>query len=90
VAAVFRKATAAVSAALDAQRVLRRVGVRVRMAIHTGETESNRAGDYFGSTIIRCTRLRAIGHGGQVLLSVASSLSICRKVRCCATSDLTA
>jgi class 3 adenylate cyclase len=42
--------------------------LRVRMALHTGEA-NQRDGDYYGPAINRCARLRAIGHGGQVLLS---------------------
>ena len=30
------------------------------------------AGNYFGPTIIRCARMRAIGHGGQALISDAT------------------
>lgn len=42
--------------------------LRVRMAIHTGEAEL-RDGDYYGPAVNRCARLRAIAHGGQVILS---------------------
>ncbi len=76
VVAAFTKATDAVSAALDAQRALVGLGVRVRMAVHTGETELRDEGNYFGPTIIRCARLRAIGHGGQVLVSDATRLMV--------------
>jgi predicted ATPase/class 3 adenylate cyclase/sugar phosphate isomerase/epimerase len=44
------------------------LALRVRMAIHTGEAEL-RDGDYYGTAVNRCARLRAIAHGGQVLLS---------------------
>jgi predicted ATPase len=44
----------------------------VRIALHTGETEL-RAGDYYGPTVNRCARLRAIAHGGQVLLSLTTA-----------------
>ena len=76
VVAAFNKATDALSAALDAQRALADVGVRVRMAIHTGETELRDAGNYFGPTIIRCARLRAICHGAQVLVSDTTRLIV--------------
>ena len=46
--------------------------VRVRMALHTGEIRLRDAGNYFGPTIIRCARMRAIGHGGQTLISDAT------------------
>src|SRR5439155_24238669 len=41
------------------------------VALHTGEAEL-RDGDYYGSAVNRCARLRAIAHGGQVLLSLAT------------------
>ncbi len=47
------------------------ISLRVRQAIHTGEA-INSAGDYYGPTINRCARLRAAGHGGQILLSGAT------------------
>jgi class 3 adenylate cyclase len=43
----------------------------VRMAIHTGPADL-RDNDYYGPTVNRSARLRAIGHGGQVLLSGAA------------------
>jgi predicted ATPase/class 3 adenylate cyclase len=46
--------------------------VRVRMALHTGVAEQ-RAGDYFGPTLNRVARLLSAGHGGQVLVSLATS-----------------
>ena len=46
--------------------------LRVRMALHTGEAEL-REGDYYGLAVNRCARLRAIAHGGQVLLSRATA-----------------
>jgi len=68
----------AVAAMLEAQRALAAQdfsaidGLRVRAAIHTG-TADERDDDYFGPTVNRVARLLAIGHGGQVLLSVATS-----------------
>ena len=63
----------AVQAAIAAQRALQSdlPQIRVRMAVHTGETES-REGDYFGPALNRVARLRVAGHGGQVLLSGAT------------------
>ena len=46
--------------------------IRIRVGIHTGDAEL-RDGDYYGSTVNRCARLRNIGHGGQVLLSAATT-----------------
>jgi class 3 adenylate cyclase len=72
--AVFRHVRDAVSAALIAQCALAvedwgtSSPLRVRMAIHTGQIEL-RDGDYYGPTVNRCARLRALATGGQVLLS---------------------
>lgn len=43
-------------------------GLRVRIAIHAGETDE-RAGDYFGTAVNRTARLLSAGHGGQILVS---------------------
>src|SRR6266568_3028230 len=79
--AVFRHVRDAVSAALIAQCALAverwttTTPLRVRMAIHTGQIEL-RDGDYYGPTVNRCARLRAMATGGQVLLSgVAAQLT---------------
>src|SRR5579859_5834208 len=75
---VFVRASDAVAAALAGQRALAaedwgEVGpLRVRMALHTGEADL-REGDYYGAAVNRCARLRAAGHGGQVLLSAATA-----------------
>jgi predicted ATPase/class 3 adenylate cyclase len=72
--AVFPRATDALVAALNLQQSLcaepwpQETSLRVRMALHTGEADL-RDGDYYGSSVNRCARLRAIGYGGQVLLS---------------------
>jgi class 3 adenylate cyclase len=78
VVAAFSRASDAVAAALDVQRAFAQElwpaggEVRVRMALHTGEIRLRDAGNYFGPTIIRCARMRAIGHGGQTLISDAT------------------
>ena len=41
------------------------------MALHTGAVEA-REGDYFGQPLNRVARLLSAGHGGQVLLSLAT------------------
>ena len=79
IVAAFGRASDAVLAALDAQRALStepwpaelRTPLRVRMAIHTGEAQLRDEANYVGQTIIRTARLRAIAHGGQVLVSQA-------------------
>jgi predicted ATPase/class 3 adenylate cyclase len=76
--AVFHRADEAVACALAAQRALVREPweaagpLLVRMAIHSGAAEE-RDGDYFGPPVNRVARLLSAGHGGQLLLSLASS-----------------
>ena len=76
--AVFLRATDAVGAACAAQQLLLRetwpegIAINVRMALHTGESEL-REHDYYGTTVNRCARLRGIAHGGQVVLSQATT-----------------
>ena len=75
--AVFAHARDAVAAAVALQRMLHAEAwltdtpLRVRMALDAGEAEL-RDGDYYGPTVNRCARLRAAGHGGQILLSVST------------------
>jgi predicted ATPase/class 3 adenylate cyclase len=70
----FEEPAAAINVAIAAQRDLiglsRQPGteIRVRMALHSGTAQS-RDGDYFGPALNRVSRLLALGHGGQVLLS---------------------
>jgi len=72
--AAFTEADDAVTAALQYQAALSAepwptaAPLEVRMAVHAGRAEL-RDGDYFGPAVNRCSRLEAIGHGGQVLLS---------------------
>ncbi len=75
---VFATADAAVKAAIDAQLVLGAEqwdvseALRVRIGIHTGAAEV-RDGDYFGPTVNRAARVMSAGHGGQIVLSLASA-----------------
>ena len=72
--AAFSDTVAAVTAAEGALRNLAAsdwgvVGeLKVRMGIDVGEAD-NRGGDFFGPPLNRATRLCAIAHGGQVLVS---------------------
>jgi class 3 adenylate cyclase len=76
--AVFARASDAVHAAVAAQLALLRESwllaepIRVRMAIHTGEADV-RLGDYYGPAVNHCAALRAIAHGGQVLVSAVTA-----------------
>jgi class 3 adenylate cyclase len=76
--AVFPTAPEALTAAHIAQRDVTFFGeawgetpIRVRMALHTGTAEE-RNGDYFGPAINRVAQLLSAGHGGQILLSLAT------------------
>jgi predicted ATPase/class 3 adenylate cyclase len=77
ICAAFASAQDALTAALAGQRVLQAEAwgatgpLRVRMALHTGVVEE-RGGDYFGLPLSRIARLLSAGHGGQVLLSLAT------------------
>jgi predicted ATPase/class 3 adenylate cyclase/DNA-binding SARP family transcriptional activator len=72
--AVFSRALDAVAASLDLQRALvaepwpAETSLQVRIALHTGDAEL-RDEDYYGPAVNHCARLRAAGHGGQILLS---------------------
>ena len=76
--AVFPAASDALDAALAIQRSFAAETwptprpISVRIGIHTGEAEL-RDGDYYGLAVNRCARIRAIGHGGQILLSGATA-----------------
>ncbi|HLA07786.1 MAG TPA: adenylate/guanylate cyclase domain-containing protein, partial [Anaerolineales bacterium] len=74
--AAFQTASQALFAAIDAQRSLFREAwgeatIKVRMGLHTGDTVE-RDNDYFGNTLNRVARLMSAGHGGQVLVSLAT------------------
>jgi class 3 adenylate cyclase len=75
VVAAFPLPSQALNAACAAQRALgveewpTRQPLLVRMAVHTGEAFLREERDYLGPAIIRTARLRALAHGGQVLVS---------------------
>jgi predicted ATPase/class 3 adenylate cyclase len=72
--AAFARASDAAGAAITIQEALwaeawpANTLIRARIALHTGEVEL-REGDYYGAAVNRCARLRAAGHGGQILIS---------------------
>ena len=74
--ALSRIATDAVAACLAAQHALQAhawdgLSIKSRMALHSGAAEE-RDGDYYGPALNRAARLMAAGHGGQILLSLAT------------------
>lgn len=75
---VFRRATDAALAAVVLQRTITAepwpdpIQLSVRVAIHTGEAQL-RDGDYFGTTVNRAARLRAVARGGEILCSQATA-----------------
>lgn len=77
--AVFVRATDAVNYAADLQAALvverwpGGLSVSVRMAVHSGDARVRDGGRYMGEALNRCARLRALAHGGQVLVSGVSS-----------------
>ena len=79
VVAVFVCAADAVGFAWEVTRAIAAeawpggVEVSLRIALHTGEARARDGGRYMGESLNRCARLRALGHGGQVLLSRATA-----------------
>jgi predicted ATPase/DNA-binding CsgD family transcriptional regulator len=75
----FSRASDAVAAALDAERAVLQEpapsgrGVRIRMAVHTGEAQLQDEGAYLGESVAHCVRLRRVAHGGQVLVSASAA-----------------
>ena len=74
---VFPDALDAIAAGVDMQRGLEKAEwatpepIVVRMALHTGASDLQE-GDYYGSAVNRAARLRAVAHGGQILISRAT------------------
>ncbi|MFN8488226.1 MAG: LuxR C-terminal-related transcriptional regulator [Caldilineaceae bacterium] len=71
--AVFTTARAALDAALAAQTALHAAAtetsqLRVQMGLHTGAAEWQ-ADEYTGAAVRRASRVMAVAHGGQLLLS---------------------
>ena len=72
--AVFGRASDAAAAAvgviagLKAATWVTAEPIRVRAGLHTGEVEV-RDGDYYGTAVNLCARLRGLAHPGQVLVS---------------------
>jgi predicted ATPase/class 3 adenylate cyclase/DNA-binding NarL/FixJ family response regulator len=79
IVAAFTRASDAVAAALYGQRAFRAelwpdgACLTVRIAVHTAEAQLRDEGSYFGQAVNRCACLRALAHGGQVLVSQTTS-----------------
>jgi predicted ATPase/class 3 adenylate cyclase len=78
--AAFPTVLSAVSAAITAQQELHReqwdlpFPIRVRMGIHTGEAERTSNTEYASNpTLNRVARISSAAHGGQILLSLATT-----------------
>jgi predicted ATPase/class 3 adenylate cyclase len=69
---VFRSVGDALSAAEAGQEGLSRLGVWVRMGVHTGEPLLGEEG-YVGLDVHRAARICAAGHGGQVVVSESAA-----------------
>jgi predicted ATPase/class 3 adenylate cyclase len=68
---VFVRADDAVSAAAEGQKALRGGPISVRMGLHTGEPLLTEEG-YVGIDVHRAARIASAGHGGQILVSLAT------------------
>ena len=65
-------AAIALQSALAAEDWPSNTPLQVRVSLHTGEAEM-RDGDYYGTTVNRCARIRDTAHGGQILISQATA-----------------
>src|ERR1700739_998886 len=70
--AAFLRASDAVACALELQ-LAPVAPIRLRIGLHTGEVQLRDEGNYVGPTINRAARLRDLAHGGQTVLSAATS-----------------
>lgn len=72
--AAFSRPSDGLAAAVEIQQALGREAspIRLRMALHTGEVQLRNESNYIGVAINRTARIRAAGHGGQILLSQAT------------------
>ena len=76
----FARASNAVAAAAECQRALSEGPIRVRMGLHTGEPRLTEEG-YVGLDVHKGSRITAVGHGGQVLLSQTTRALVDADVR---------
>jgi predicted ATPase/class 3 adenylate cyclase len=67
----FARASDAAACALELQRAPF-APIRLRIGVHTGETQLRDEGNYIGPTVNRTAHLRDLAHGGQTVLSGAT------------------
>jgi class 3 adenylate cyclase len=72
----FTRASDGVACALALQRAALSP-IRLRIGVHTGQVLMRDRGNYMGPTINRTARLRELAHGGQIVLSGATSDLVC-------------
>ena len=84
--AVFESPAEGIAAALAGQQAIAaepwsgRIGsLKVRMGLHTGESQE-REGDYYGPEVNLAARVMGAGHGGQVLLSDTTATLVRRSL----------
>ena len=81
--AVFRRASDAVAAAAQIVEVIEAADwstpepIRVRVGVHTGEADL-RDGDYYGTAVNLCARIRGLAEPNRVLISEATSRLLMR------------
>ncbi|KWX57056.1 adenylate/guanylate cyclase domain-containing protein [Mycobacterium sp. NAZ190054] len=68
----FARAGDAVACALDLQ-LAALSPIRLRIGIHTGAADLRDEGNYMGPLMNRAARLRDLGHGGQILMTSATT-----------------
>jgi hypothetical protein len=74
----FASVADAIEGALAFQRAISEepwpegIDLRIRTGLHTGEAQVEH-GDYFGAAVSRAARLRALGRGGEALVSQATA-----------------
>src|SRR6185312_6586502 len=68
----FSRAADAVACAMELQRAPL-APIKLRIGLHTGDVQLRDEGNYIGPTINRTARLRELAHGGQTVLSGATS-----------------
>jgi predicted ATPase/class 3 adenylate cyclase len=90
---VFASAVDAAAACVEGQRALaahawpQDVAPRVRMGLHTGEPTRHEDG-YVGMDVHRAARIAASAHGGQVVMSEATSQLVTGRLPGIGTGDL--